>query len=294
MAAQIPSSSISRRVPLHARFALRLACISAISLAGVALTGCADAITFSQTETSTGQILLAEGEAEEAAIIFANQVRRSPKDYEAHFHLGQAQLAGGRATEAIRSFKTALEVMPLSHSGKEDDQTRFEIVDALSGALAAHDTDGSLLVQIESKSKGNKTLKLLSAMTYAKAGDPDNAIQRFNEAVNLDREDPYATKQFGLYLESIAQADDAEYQLRRAYRLNTQDQEVAAALRRLGVVPGPAILSATELSKPKIPQGPIPEIKWGEKPAPTAPGTPGAQPGDPAQTAPPKSGKTLN
>ena len=194
MAAQIPSSSISRRVPLHARFALRLACISAISLAGVALTGCADAITFSQTETSTGQILLAEGEAEEAAIIFANQVRRSPKDYEAHFHLGQAQLAGGRATEAIRSFKTALEVMPLSHSGKEDDQTRFEIVDALSGALAAHDTDGSLLVQIESKSKGNKTLKLLSAMTYAKAGDPDNAIQRFNEAVNLDREDPYATK----------------------------------------------------------------------------------------------------
>ena len=82
-------------------------------------------------------------------------------------------------------------------------------------------------------------------------------------------------------------------QLRRAYRLNTQDEEVAAALLRLGVVPGPAILSATELSKPKVPLGPIPQVKWGEKQAET-PNSGSTQ--DPAapQTAPPASSRGLN
>src|SRR5690606_19948825 len=118
----------------------------------------------------------------------------------------------------------------------------------------------------------------------------------FQEAINLDRSDPQPVKQFGLYLESIAQADAAEQQLRRAYRLNTQDEEVAAALRRLGVVPGPAILSATELSKPKIPLGPIPEVKWSlgdeekkeeQKPEAQAEATPPAAPEGAAPANPP-------
>ena len=43
-----------------------------------ALVGCADAVTFSRTETTTGQTLLAEGEAEEAAIIFAGWTAVAP------------------------------------------------------------------------------------------------------------------------------------------------------------------------------------------------------------------------
>ncbi len=273
---------------LPARALMRVALFAAASLAGVPMLGCADTVTFSRSENAVAGTLLSEGEADEAAIIYANQVRRSPKDYRAHYNLGRAQAATGRTEEAIRSFRTALEVMPLTHSGQNDDQFRFFIVDELSSALAEHDSDGAQLTAIEGRSSGDKTLKLLVAMTYAKGGDPDNAIRTFNEAVLLDRDDPQIPKQFGLYLESIAQADYAQQQLRRAYRLNSQDEEVAAALRRLGIIPGPAILSATQLSKPTVPLGPLPEVKW-EKQAQQQ----GADAGEgTAQQAPPR--KTLN
>lgn len=252
------------------RALVRSGAAACLLLAGAAI-GCADTVTQSKTETSMGRVLLSEGEPEEAALIFANQARRSPRNYEAHYNLGESQMAAGRPQEAIRSFRTALEVMPLSLSGRDDEEYRFLIVDALSSALADHDPDGSQLSQIEVRSKGNQTLKLLIAMTHAKAGRPDNAIESFNEAFTLDRNDPQTSKQYGLYMESIAQKDPAEYYLRRAYRLNTQDEEVAEALLRLGIIPGPALMSATELSKPPIPLGPLPEIKWNQPPAQAAP-----------------------
>jgi tetratricopeptide (TPR) repeat protein len=251
----------------HGRLVVRAGVLSAVVLGGLTLTGCADVVTQSKTETARGRVLLSEGEPEEATMIFANQARRGPRNYKAHYYLGESQLAGGRPHEGIRSLRTALEVMPLTLSGRDDEQYRFLIVDALSTALAQHDLDGEQLAQIEANSKGDKTLKLLIAMTHAKAGRPDSAIESFNQAFTLDRNDQQTSKQFGLYMESIAQNDPAEYYLRRAYRLNTQDEEVAEALLRLGIIPGPALMSATELSKPPIPLGPLPEIKWNEKPA---------------------------
>lgn len=294
MAAQLIVSSIPRRARFAGRGALGVLLLSTVSLAGVAMLGCADTFTSTRSETTIGQTLYAEGDTEEATMIFANQVRRAPKNYKAHYHLGQARLASGRSGEAIRSFKTGLEVMPLTQHGQDDREYRFKLVDALSGALAEHDADGSQLAQIERKSKGDKWMKLLVAMTYAKAGQPDHAIQSFTEATTLDRDDPEIAKQYGLYLESIAQAEPAERQLRRAYRLNTQDEQVAAALRRLGIVPGPAILSATELSKPALPLGPIPEIKVGLKPAAPDPSAQANQQAAPVETVPAKPTKTLN
>lgn len=261
--------------------------LAALALAGACLIGCADAVTMSRTETATGQTLLAEGESEEAAQIFANQARRSPRDYRAHCHLAEARAQSGRYPEAIGSYMTALEVMPLSLSGQDDDAFRFRIVDGFSRVLADHDPDGTQLAQIEQKGKGNKTYKLLAAMTHARAGRPDNAIESFNEAFALDRNDPQAVKQYGLYLQSIAQNDAAEYYLRRAYRLNTRDEEVAAALMREGIVPGPALLSSTELSKPALPLGPLPEVKFNKEPAQGQAQSDGSTP-----TTPP--GRTLN
>jgi tetratricopeptide (TPR) repeat protein len=260
-----------------------------VALIGACLVGCADAITTSRTETNHGRILLAEGEPEEAAQIFANQVRRSPRDYKAHYYLGESRATSGRYEEAISSYGAALEVMPLTLSGQDDDEYRFKIVDSFSQVLADHDPDGTQLAQVEQKGKGNKTYKLLAAMTHARAGRPDNAIESFNEAFALDRSDPQVAKQYGLYLQSIAQSDAAEYYLRRAYRLNTRDEEVAAALMREGIVPGPALLSSTELSKPALPLGPLPEVKFNKEPATSPDGQ--AQPEGQTEA---RSGRTLN
>ena len=53
---------------------------------------------------------------------------------------------------------------------------------------------------------------------------------------------------------------DATKQLKRAYQLNNKDQEVVAALRRVGVVPGPSLKEADQLAKPAVPKGPFPEV----------------------------------
>ena len=223
--------------------------------------GCADSITFSKSERAEGRIALAEGDHESASIIFANQVRRSPRDYKAHFHLGEARWAAGHRPEAVRSYMTALDVMPLSPRGRADDEYRFLIVNSLAFALAQTDTDGTQLAEIERLSKGDKVKKLLVAMTYAKAGEPDAAIAAFESARRLDRQDPQIVKAYGLYLESIRQEEAAEQMLRRAYSLDPQDEEVAAGLRRLGIIPGPAILSKTQLATPAMPLGPLPPVK---------------------------------
>ena len=239
-----------------------------LALSAATLIGCADAVTFSESERATGRIALGEGEHEIAARIFANQVRRAPRDYKAHFHLGQAQWAAGRRPEAVRSYTTALDVMPLTLAGQADDEYRFLIIDELAGALAAVDADGTRLAQVERGSKGDKYRKLLVALTHAKAGRPDAAIGSFTEAVRLDRmdadegeQDARIAKAFGLYYESLQQPDAAEAALRLAYSIDPRDEETAAALRRLDVIPGPAILSKTQLAKPGVPLGPLPELK---------------------------------
>ncbi len=230
------------------------------SAAVFSFAGCADALTFSKTERTQGRIALQEGDYEEAAITFANQVRRNPKDYRAHFHLGEARWSAGRFPEAVRSYMTALDVMEFSPRGQSDPEFKLIIIDELAGALAEVDHDGHQLAEIERLATGNKTKKLLVALTHGKAGRPDAAIASFREARSLDRTDPQIAKSFGLYLEGIQQELAAEEMLRRAYALNPQDEEVAAALRRLGIIPGPAILSKNQLTRPTMPLGPLPQV----------------------------------
>ena len=69
-----------------------------------------------------------------------------------------------------------------------------------------------------------------------------------------------SVKYIRLYLEQLGQTKRADGELRRAYTLNSKDEEVAAALRRLGVVPGPSLKGEDGLEKPVLPLGPLPEV----------------------------------
>jgi tetratricopeptide (TPR) repeat protein len=236
----------------------------ALALAGAAALGaggCADALTFSKAERTEGRIALGEGDHETATLIFLNQTRRSPKDYKAHFYLGQARWASGLYPEAVTSFHTALQVMELSASGQSDDAYRIMIIEDLARALSETDADGSKLAAIEARSKGDAWLKLLIARTHAESGRPDAAINAYQSARRLDRGNALIAKSFGLYLESVRQEVAAEEVLRRAYALDPRDEEVAAGLRRMGVVPGPSIRSKNDLARPAMPLGPLPQVK---------------------------------
>ena len=237
-----------------------------LAAAALLLAGCADALTFSKSERAEGRIALSEGDHETAAMIFRNQVRRSPNDYKAHFHLGEARWSAGRYPEALQSYRTALDVMALSPSGRGDVEYRTLIVEEYARALAEVDADGSRVAAIEQNSTGDVWRKLLVAQAHAKAGRPDAAIAAFRAARGLDRDNAHVAKAYGLYLESIRQDAAAEEVLRRAYALAPQDAQVAAALVRLGVVPGPAILSKNNLARPLVPLGPLPEIDLTKEP----------------------------
>ncbi len=157
---------------------------------------------------------------------------------------------------------TALDVMPLTPRGRDDDEYRMLILDTLAYALAETDSDGSQLAEIERLSKGDKVKKLLVALTYAKAGEPDAAIAAFESARLLDRDDPQTVKSYGLYLEGIRQEEAAEQMLRRAYSLNSEDEEVARPpCAALASSPARPSLSKTQLAKPAMPLGPLPQVR---------------------------------
>ena len=263
---------MSRNHPLPRR--LLQAAVPALGLA-LGLAGCAEPFTYTTSETAEGRTYIDEQDYDAAGQIFARQIQRNPKDYTAFYYLGKSQEGGGREAEAIRSYRTGLEVMPLTPAGRDDPAMQFKLIDALSAALAENDADGSTLAQIDKASKGDADKKLLVAMTHAKAGRPDSALGSFREAMTLDRGDPQIAKQYGLYLESLRQRDAAGQVLTRAYRLDTTDQDVAAALRRVGIVPGPSLLSKNDLATPLMPLGPLPEVKFAE-PATPADGGNGA------------------
>ncbi len=240
---------------------LRIASTSAVLLAASVVGGCASGVTFTTTERSQGRIALNEGDHEAAAEIFAEHVANNPRDYKAHTHLGQARLAAGNLTAAIASFRTALDTRAMTARGRADEAYRELIVDEFARTLAAADIDGSMIAGIDAKSKGDVTRKIVVAKAQAASGKPDAAIAAFQEARRLDKEDLYVARSFGLYLESIRQDVAAEEMLTQAYRIDPSDNEVAAGLVRLGIVPGPAILSRNQLAKPALPLGPLPEVR---------------------------------
>ncbi len=53
-------------------------------------------------------------------------------------------------------------------------------------------------------------------------------------------------KEYGLYLEQLGQNQKAETVLRQAYSRDSQDDQVNAALRRVGVVPGPSVRTESQ------------------------------------------------
>jgi tetratricopeptide (TPR) repeat protein len=95
---------------------------------------------------------------------------------------------------------------------------------------------------------------------FAYRGDPDSAIDAYNRAMLSDPQNFYIAKEYGLYLVQLKQPQKAEIPLRKAYALRPDDAEVSNALRSIGIVPGPGVLTEDALAKPLIPRGPIPEV----------------------------------
>ena len=247
----------------------RAAILSLFTLGlGLASTGCAEVVASSKHSREAGQKLYAEGSYVDAAGAFRNAIRKDPTDYRAYYGLGQSYDATKSYHQAAQAYRTGLDVQKRTIPGREDKAMRVKFIDALAQSMAKGE-DRTLQDTGTPNQPNTAENKFILAKAFAYMGDADSAIETYNQAVKLDKTDFSIAKAFGLYLEQIpGMRDDAVRQLKRAYQLHNRDQEVNAALRRNGIVPGPSLKETDQLAKPSVPKGPFPEVdikKWQEQ-----------------------------
>ncbi len=227
--------------------------------------GCAtsDVITYSRDTQRKGISLYNDGEYADAAGVFRNAARQNPRDYKSYYYLGACYEKLNQYQQAIQSYDTARGLINVSMAGKYDDDFRIRIINGLGRSIARCDqrdiqTDAAV-AQAETKSSGENWFVV--AKIYAFRGDADSAMDAFNRAALLAPQNFMIQKDYGLYLEQVGQLAKAQAPLKRAYALNGNDEQVAQALRRVGVVPGPSLKPQSALVNPPVPKGPIPELE---------------------------------
>ncbi len=232
-----------------------------------AVAGCStkNVVTFSQSDRKEGLRLYEQGRYTDAATHFRQQVRRNPGDYRAHYYLGACYSQTGQAQQAIHAYKSSLDTQTTSLQGKEDKAFRANTIDGLATAISKSDKSDVELDALEQKARDQQSAESYFALAkiYRFRGDADSAIDSYNRAMLLAPKDFYIAKDHGLYLEQAGQRQLAEPTLKKAYALKSTDADVNAALRRIGVVPGPGLLEERDLAGPPVPKGPIPPMsEW--------------------------------
>lgn len=254
------------------------------------LTGCSDVFTYTQSTKQEGMSFYQRGEYTDATAAFQNVVRAEPRDYESRYYLANSYAQTGNYQRAIQSYRATLDAMDLTYEGKRDHAFRARVIDGFAQAIAnsQHRYVELERLETEARAKSSAELYIILAKSYRYAGDHDTALNRYSQAALVAPDDAAVLKEYGLYLEQLGQTELALTPLRRSNAINPEDIEVADALRRHGIVPGPSLKERDELAKPLMPTGPIPDVDWknlggGNRTAGT----------DPAQPAPSQGGHPI-
>jgi tetratricopeptide (TPR) repeat protein len=262
------------------RLSLTRAVVAAgLLAASVVVGGCAEMTSTSGRSRREGMYQYENKQYPEAAGAFANAVRKNPRDYKSHYHLGNSYVEMGQFQQAVHAYKASLDTQYTTLAGREDVDQRPATLSALANAIARSDTRDVELNLVEQNARNGQSAEnyFLLAKIYRNRGDADLAVDAYNRASLIEPKNFHIQKDYGLYLEQLGQAQQAEAALRKAYVLRESDTEVNTALRRIGVIPGPGLKDQRELASPPMPKGPIPPMQdWGKKPTArtTTPGAP--------------------
>jgi tetratricopeptide (TPR) repeat protein len=242
--------------PLHA------ACL----LAALALAGCqnpvGELISYGNQYREEGIKEYRAGDYTTAAGAFDEAVAQNAADARNHYWQGEAYLKLGRDQQAVQALRTAMRVRQLSSTGREDLALRDNIAAALGEAAARDRTDRELnRLLADAQGTGNADVYLALAEAHRARGDADNAVDAYEQARMAAGPDVNLAKRSGLYLVELGQPDLAEPILVQAYQLDPNDAQINAALRQVGVIPGPSLRSRDSLASPILPKGPLPEFK---------------------------------
>ena len=234
--------------------------VGGTALAAVGCTGTSSMLTYATDAREKGLKQYKAHEYENAAGSFRSATRQDPRDYKSFYFLGECYRAMGSNQQAAQAFQSSLRVMDLTLEGRQDKPFRAQAIQGFGAALAqGHDKT----VEIAMPQPGKRPAEdaWLRATVFRHSGDADAAAEAYTAAALQAPNDFYIAKDFGLYLEELGQTRQADIYLRRAYQLNSTDEQVANALRRTGTVPGPGLKDKDALARPPVPQGPLPELK---------------------------------
>ena len=235
------------------------AAIASVAIA-TAIFGCSTILTNTRVDREKGIKLYNDGQYADAAGAFRETIKHNPADLQSHLYLAQSLDHMGAYEQAVEQYRTTLQIMENSLEGRDNRPLRLKVLNELADAICKtqdHDTQQSILLH-DAKSAEDQ---FLLAKVDRRLGDADSAIEAYHESLLLNGKDPEVHKELGIYLSQLGQTDAARAELKRAYALNPNDEETSAALRRVGVVPGPSLKDESDMARPIIPVGPLPELQ---------------------------------
>lgn len=251
--------------PLFSRVARTWVLLALAAILPLASAGCADIMASSADDRNKGIQLYNDGSYADAAGAFHNAIKVTPGDYRSHYYLGRSYDSMKAHQQAISSYRTALGLSKRAYETPEQREFQWKIYDGLAAALASSPAGDSDIAALQQKQPSTAEDQLILAKIHRLRGDVDSALDAYKQSVMLDPSSLGVAKEYGLYLLQLNQADQARAQLKRAYVLNrrasrAEDREVVAALRSVGVIPGPSLGEERDLVQPPLPQGPLPEV----------------------------------
>jgi cytochrome c-type biogenesis protein CcmH/NrfG len=234
---------------------------TARTMSNVLNTG--DVITYSTRAQREGVKLYDAGQYDQAVGAFRNATNQNPRDYLSFYYLGKIYAQQNREQLASQAFQTSLRVQQETEAGRTDTEARTRTAEAFAQFLALAGSRETELASFEQgvQKRNTATDWFALALINTQTQDADNAIDAYNRATLLAPKDQAIAKSYGQYLANLGARERALPVLRKAYQLDPKDAQVNAALRDLGIVPGPSLLTQDQMAKPIMPKGPLPEIE---------------------------------
>ena len=241
---------------------------------------CADLLTNTRVDREKGIKLYNEGQYADAAGVFHETIKHNSADLQSHLYLAQCLDHLHAYEQAVEQYRTTLRIMETSLEGRDNRELRIKTLDQLADAISKtqdHDSQQSILLHDARTAED----QFLLAKVDRRLGDADAALEAYQQSILLNGRDPEVHKELGIYLSQLGQNEKARAELKRAYALNPGDEETNAALRKIGIVPGPSLKDESDMARPIIPVGPLPELQFMQNP-------PSGQSGQPTASSSPR------
>lgn len=206
---------------------------SACLLASSMLAGCSQQIS-KQTLRTRGDHAMFVEHWTVAMDNYTELTDRDPTDWSAQANLGHAALEAGDLATARRSLEIASTLRPTDAAIARD------LADTMQQQQAWDDLFAYLRDRAMSTSTSADWLRL--ARVAIEADDPDTAREAVRTALAVDADQsvgPYLMA--ARMLRRLGDDDEAQRTLALAWRIDPKNEDVRAALRDMGVVPGPTM-----------------------------------------------------